>query len=95
MKVRGLLAIAALAYAASVHAMATIEFLQLGASRQYEVMTPIMLGFLKAGYKNVPSNEFILAAEVKKLAYEKGYTFQNVEEVAKEAAIRLGMKRDY
>jgi hypothetical protein len=77
----------------TAHAMATIEFLKLGASDQYQAIKPIMLGLLSAGYKNVPSNEFILAGEIKKLAFEKGYTYQSLDEVAKEAAIRLGMTR--
>ena len=60
-----------------------------------EIMRPIALGFLKSGYKKVPDNEYSLCEAVKKLAFEKGYVYQNVEEVAKEAAIRLGMTRAY
>lgn len=90
---RSMLAIAALAVSCNALAMATIEFLQLGPSDQMTKLEPVMLGFVKAGYKNVPSNEYKVATEIKKLAYEKGYTYQSLDEVAKEAAIRLGMTR--
>lgn len=75
------------------HAVAVIEFLEMGATDQYKALHPVLIGFLKAGYKNVPDNEFSLAQDIKKLAFEKGYTYQSLEEVAKEAALRAGMTR--
>lgn len=67
--------------------------MELKSSQQYDIVNPIMIGFLKAGYKKVPDNAFTLISEIKKLAFEKGYTYQNVEDVAKEAAMRLGMTK--
>lgn len=72
-------------------AVSTIEFLQMDISAQMDALKPISISFLKRGCKKVPSNEITLAHEIKRLAYEKGYTYQNLEEVAKEAAMTLGM----
>jgi hypothetical protein len=85
----------AVAIATAACAMATIEFMELTNLQQYKVVQPLLIGFLKAGYKNVPDNGFALVDAMRKLAFEKGYTYQNVEDVAKEAAIRLGMNRPY
>lgn len=57
------------------------------------VIKPIQISFLQSGYRKVPDNSYGLALEVKKIAFEKGYTYQSIEEVAKEAAIRMGMTR--
>lgn len=73
------------------HALTMIEFMEMKAGRQTEIVKPIMLSFLRVGYKRVPSNEITLIIEMEKLAYEKGYRYESVEQVAKEAAIRLGM----
>lgn len=82
-----------LAFSQSVAALAMVEFLQLDNVAQYKVVQPMILGFLKAGYKKIPDNEFTLIGEMRKITLEKGYTYQNVEDVAKEAALRLGMTR--
>ncbi len=74
-------------------ALATIEFLKMKPTDQYEYVKPLMIKFLQRGYKKVPDNPFTLIGAIEKLAYEKGYTYQNVEEVAEEAAIRLGMTK--
>lgn len=74
-------------------ALAVIEFMKLKPTDQFNVVKPIMLSFLQNGYKKVPDNEFTLISAIEKLAYEKGYTYQSIEEVAKEAALRLGMTR--
>lgn len=74
-------------------ALATIEFMKMKPTDQYDYVKPIMLKFLRSGYKKVPDNEFTLISAIEKLAYEKGYTYQNIEDVALEAAIRLGMYR--
>ena len=86
-------ALAVLCIAGAANALAMIEFLELKPTQQYEIIQPIAIGFLKAGYKKVPDNNFSLISEMKKIAYEKGYTYQNVEEVAKEAALKMGMTR--
>lgn len=78
-------------YATTAQAMATIEFMKLGVSEQMDVVQPIMVSFLAGGCKKIPDNSARLVREMKKLAYEKGYTYQNVEGVAKEAATGLGM----
>lgn len=76
-------------------AMAMVEFMELTSVRQHDIVKPLLIGFLKAGYKSIPDNEFTLISEMKKLAFAKGYTYQSVDEVAKEAAINLGMKRAF
>lgn len=83
----------ALVFSQTAMALATIEFLKMEGSQQYDVVKPIMLSVLQRGYKKVPSNEFTLINAIKKLAFEKGYTYQNIENVAEEAAIGLGMTR--
>lgn len=83
----------AMVFATSAAGMATIEFMQLGAGDQYDAVKPIMVSFLKAGYRKVPDNEILLIVEIRKLAFEKGYTYQSVDDVAKEAALRMGMTR--
>lgn len=86
-----ILALALVAQAAS--ALATIEFMKMGATEQYDVVKPMLVKFLQRGYKKVPDNPFTLIRAIEKITYAKGYTFQNIEDVALEAAESLGMIR--
>ncbi len=72
-------------------ALATIDFMKMKTSEQMDVVKPIMLSFLQSGCKKVPDNSYTLVSAIEKLAYAKGYTYQSVETVAKEAALGLGM----
>lgn len=83
----------AMIFATAAHALAVVEFLKMDVSQQMDVIKPIQISFLQSGYRKVPDNSYGLALEVKKIAFEKGYTYQSIEEVAKEAAIRMGMTR--
>lgn len=83
-----------LAFVAQVaSALATIEFMKMEPSQQYDVVKPLMVKFLQRGYKKVPNNPFTLISAIEKVAYAKGYTYQNIEDVALEAAESLGMTR--
>lgn len=93
MRARAALLVGLLAWAQAASALAMIEFMKMKPTDQYSTIKPIMLAFLQRGYKKVPDNEFILIGAMEKLAYEKGYTYQNIERVAQEAAERLGMYR--
>ena len=74
-------------------ALAAIEFLRMeDASDKANFLKPIIVSFVSRGYKKVPDWPS-LSNECRKLILEKGYTFQNMEQVAEEAAIRLGMSR--
>ena len=83
----------ALLMAQSAFALATIDFMKMEPSDQMAAVKPIMIGFLQRGFKRIPNNEWTLIAEMKRLAFEKGYNYQNMETVAEEAAVRLGMTR--
>lgn len=82
--------IVALLWAQTVAAMAVIEFLKLDASGRSNALEPIIHSYLRVGYKKIP-DWAELSHEIRKLALEKGYSYQSLEEVAKEAALRLGM----
>lgn len=83
-----------LAISQAAYALATIEFMKMQPLDQAKVVKPIMLRFLSRGYKKVPDNEFTLIGAIEKLAYEKGYTYHNLDDVAEEAAVRLGMQKN-
>lgn len=73
--------------------MAAIEYLKLQhAHEQARILEPIIVSFVSRGYKNVP-DWAPLAHAVRALILKNGYTYQNVENVAEEAAIGLGMTR--
>lgn len=93
MKIARWVILAALVVSQSALALSTIEFMKMEPIAQMQVIKPIMLRFLSRGFKRVPSNEFTLIGRIEKIAYEKGYTFQNIETVAEEAAVSLGMER--
>lgn len=93
MNLRLTLAIAALTISQAAWALSAIEYLRMkGASEQNKVMEPIVDSFVARGYKKVP-NWAKLDNQVRDLIREKGYTYQNVENVAEEAAIAGGMTR--
>jgi len=90
---KAVLLLALLLVAPAAWALATIEFMKMKPTAQYDVVKPMLVKFLERGYKKVPDNPFVLIKEIEKIAYEKGYTYQNVEDVALEAATGLGMIR--
>lgn len=75
---------------APAQAIAVIEFLKLDASGQHDALEPLILGYLRVGYKRVP-DWARLASEIRRVTLEQGYSYHGLEGVAKEAALRLGM----
>ncbi len=85
--------VVALAFSGAVMAMSCIEYMRLdGATERREVLEPVIRGFLSKGYKKIPDWP-ALANALRKKILEKGYTFQNIEQAAEEAAIDQGMSR--
>lgn len=83
----------ALAAPGTASALAAIEFMRLDdATKRREALEPIIHGFLSRGFKKVPDWP-ALGSEVRRVILERGYTYQALDSVAEEAAVRLGMYR--
>jgi hypothetical protein len=95
MRARAILCATLLAFASTAHALSALEFMKMDFSRQYDVAQPMLVTFLSAGYKKIPDNPASLVSRMKKIILDKGYQYQNVEDVGKEAAISLGMERSF
>lgn len=87
---RVIAAVGAAALASPAAAIAVIDFLKLEAHEQRLALEPVIHSYLRVGYKKVP-DWIPLSIEIRKIALEKGYSYQSLDQVAKEAALRLGM----
>lgn len=83
----------ALPLSSVARAVAIIEFLQKPDVEQYKWMQQQQIAWLKAGYKGIPDNPWTVLNEMKRIALAKGYTYQSIDDVAKEAAAATGMTR--
>lgn len=92
MKRQPLLALILVLASPMAFAMAAIEFLKADTVAKSNVLEPIIISFVSQGYKHVP-DWAPLSSACRKLILEKGYNYQDMEEVAKEAALGLGMTR--
>ncbi|MBF0295194.1 MAG: sel1 repeat family protein [Magnetococcales bacterium] len=74
------------------HGMTGLEFMELQAHNQHNLIEPLIREYLEAGYKNIP-NWAEISYEMEDLIRKKGYSGNEVREIAFEAAIRRGMHK--
>jgi hypothetical protein len=85
--------ISLLAFAADATAMSALEFLRAEAeNKEAPIMKDVVIKLVSKGYKRVP-DWAPLSNMTKKKILERGYTNQDVEGVAEEAALGAGMTR--
>jgi hypothetical protein len=90
---RFVVATAFCAVAEIASAMSALEFLRAEMdSKEIRVMQEIVVKLVAKGYKNVPDWPK-LSRITKEIILEKGYTNQDIESVAEEAALANGMTR--
>jgi SpoVK/Ycf46/Vps4 family AAA+-type ATPase len=74
-------------------AMSALEFLRAQTdNKEAPVMKEIVIKLVTKGYKNVPDWARLSALTRSKIL-EKGYTSQDIEAIAEEAALAAGMTR--
>lgn len=74
-------------------AMSALEFLRAEAdNNEARVMKEVVIKLVAKGYKNVP-DWAQLSSVTKKKILEKGYTNQDIDGIAEEAALAAGMTR--
>jgi hypothetical protein len=74
-------------------AMSALEFLRAEAdNNEARAMKEVVIKLVAKGYKNVP-DWARLSSVTKKKILEKGYTNQDIEGIAEEAAFAAGMTR--
>jgi hypothetical protein len=77
----------------SASAMSALEFLRAEIdNKEVRVMQEIVIKLVSKGYRNVP-DWARLSSLTKQKILEKGYTTQDVEDIAEEAAVGSGMTR--
>ena len=74
-------------------AVSALEFLRVETdNREAPLMKEIVIKLVTKGYKNVPDWARLSSITRKKIL-EKGYTNQDIEAIAEEAALTSGMTR--
>jgi hypothetical protein len=82
-----------LAFMANATAMSALEFLRAEAeNKEASVMKEVVIKLVAKGYKRVP-DWAPLSNMTKKKILKRGYTNQDIEGIAEEAALGAGMTR--
>jgi hypothetical protein len=82
-----------LTFAADATAMSALEFLRVEAdNKEAAIMKEVVIKLVAKGYKRVP-DWAPLSGMTKRKILERGYTNQDIEGIAEEAALGAGMTR--
>jgi len=70
-----------------------LEFIEIDDNGEiYECITKIQIDFVSEGYMKIPDVEY-LSEKMRDLVLSEGYGAVDIEEIAKESAQILGMKK--